>query len=258
MEWWEMTPWKSALACLIGCAIAATGRAEETAITVAAADSTCAAVREVGKLFLERHRVRVDPVCKSSGRLAKGIAGGAISTDFFISANQEWMDELVATGHVSLAAVRSLWSNVLAVAAPRGGSLRIESLDDLAQPTVRRILIGDPGTAPFGRYTKQSLEQAGIWEKVLPRVTSRKNISLLVDSLAGADDGTVGILFASHLDDRIRVLATIPAPLHDPIRYFSAPLKAAEGKAPVAAFAAFVESAEAKEIFRKFGFGIVE
>lgn len=253
-----MKPWGRILAGLVGCMMTVTGRADDAAITVAAADSTCAAVREVGKLFLDRHRVRVDPVCKSSGRLAKGIVGGAISTDFFISANHEWMDELIASGHISAAAVRSLWSNVLVVAAPRGSSLRIESLDDLAKPAVHRLLIGDPGTAPFGRYTKQSLEQAGIWEKVLPRVTSRKNISLLVDSLAGADDGTVGILFASHLDDRIGILATIPAPLHDPIRYFSAPLKAAEGRAPVAAFAGFVETAEAREIFRKHGFGIVE
>lgn len=253
-----MKAWGRVLAGLVGCTIAATGRADDAAITVAAADSTCAAVREVGKLFHDRHRIRVDSVCKSSGRLVKGIVGGAISADFFISANQEWMDEMVAAGLVSLAAVRSLWTNVLVVAAPRGSSLRIGSLAELKEPAMRQLLIGDPGTAPFGRYTKQSLETAGIWGDVLPRVASRKNISLLVDSLAGAADGTAGILFASHLDDRIGILATIPAPLHDPIRYFSAPLKAAEDRAPVAAFTAFVESAEAREIFRKYGFGIVE
>lgn len=253
-----MKPWLALLGILFGCLSLSPGAAaqEEARVVVAVADSTCDAIQEAGKLFAAGRNLRMEYICKSSGRLAKGIIGGAISADFYVSASQDWMDEMIAAGRIDRAQSRGLWSNGLVVAVPRESPLRLAALEELAGPAPRRLLIGDPGTAPFGRYTKQALEKAGLWDRVLPLVATRKNISLVADALAESDGATAGILFATHLDERLRVLMTVPGDLHDPIRYFSAPLKAARDSPSAIAFGAFLETAEATEVFLKAGFRI--
>lgn len=223
-------------------------------LRLALANSTCDAMKRVGDLYRRNRAVEIGYICKSSGLLAKGLAGGALAADIFVSANAEWMDYVVDKGLVARANVASPWGNALVLAVPAGSSLRIERWDELAMPRVRKILIGDPSNAPFGRYAKQALEAAGLWERVKDKIETRKNIELLAESLAAADAGTAGILFKSNLTDRLRETLAVNQSWHQPIRYYLAPLDAAADNAELAPFLGFLRGRAAREIFRAEGF----
>jgi len=95
-----------------------------------------------------------------------------------------------------------------------------------------------------------------LWERVKDKIQTRKNIELLAESLSTSSPSTVGILFKSNLTDQLRQLHTIKKTLHEPIRYYMAPLKASSGNAEVVAFLKFMQSKPVKDIFQAEGFDV--
>jgi len=95
-----------------------------------------------------------------------------------------------------------------------------------------------------------------LWDRVKDKIQTRKNIELLADSLGTSSPGTVGILFKTNLTDQLRPLHTVKKALHQPIRYYMAPLKASAGNAEVAAFLEFMQSKPAQDIFQAEGFDV--
>jgi molybdate transport system substrate-binding protein len=218
-------------------------------LTLAVANSTCGAIKQVGARFREQHDVEIAYICKSSGLLAKGLRGAAIVADVYVSANRPWMDYMIELGLVAPEAVVSPWGNALVVATPRHSKLDLHDWQALASDAVGTILIGDPSSAPFGRYAKQALEKTVLWERVRPKIETRMHISLLAEALAGADDRTVGILYASNLTDDLRSVCAVERSWHAPIRYFVAPVGDAAERAEVKAFTTFLQTPAAREIF---------
>ena len=225
-------------------------------LTLAVANSTCDAVKKAGDLYSRGRDVRFNYICKSSGLIAKGLRGGAISADVFISADREWMDYMIEHGLVSTKRVTSPWGNILQVAVPLNSPLRFNEWNDLVSDRVKTILIGDPGTAPFGRYTKQALERTGLWERIRPKIATKKNITLLAEALEKADADTVGILFKSNLTGRLRAVHTVDRKWHEPIRYYMAPVGNAAENAQVTDLLAFLLSPAVQEIFKAEKFDI--
>lgn len=225
-------------------------------LKLALANSTCDAMNRVEALYRENHPVRFTNLCKSSGLLAKGLHGSALNADIFVSADREWMDFAVDNGLVASDRVFSPWGNALVVATPKTSLLQRLDWPDLASDRVTAILIGDPSTAPFGRYAKEALVASGIWDQVKGKIETRKNIELLADSLATSSPSTVGILFKTNLTDQLRQLHAVDKKLHNPIRYYVAPLRASAGNAEVAAFVEFMQSKAVKDIFQDEGFDV--
>lgn len=225
-------------------------------LTLALANSTCGVMEKAIAAYPERATTRFKVICKSSGLLAKGLHGGALQADIFLSADREWMDFAVEKGLVAASRVTSLWSNELVVAVPKTSQIRRLDWNALASDKVERLLIGDPSHAPFGRHAKEALEAAGLWDKVRHKIETRKNIELLGESLAAAGPSTAGITFRTNVDDRIRILSTVDPALHSPIRYAVAPLKASAGKPEVVAFLKFLQGRTARDIFRADGFSV--
>lgn len=225
-------------------------------LTLALANSTCDAMNKVGDLYRASHPVQFTYLCKSSGLLAKGLHGGALNADIFISADREWMDFAVENGLVAADRVSSPWGNVLVVAIPKDSPIQRLDWQDLASGKVTAILIGDPSTAPFGRHAKEALEASGLWDRVKGKIQTRKNIELLADSLASSSPSTVGILFKTNLTDQLRQLHTVKRSLHSPIRYHMAPLNASAGNPEVAAFLKFMHSKAVRDIFQAEGFEV--
>ena len=225
-------------------------------LTLALAHSTCDAMKKAGALYRANHPVRFTHLCKSSGLLAKGLHGGALHADIFVSADREWMDFAVENGLVSADRVFSPWGNALVVATPKSSPMQRLRWDELASDKVTTILIGDPSTAPFGRHAKEALEASGLWERVKDKIQTRKNIELLADSLATSPPGTVGILFSTHLTDRLRQLHSVDKDLHKPVHYYIGPLKASEGNMDAAAFLKFMHSKAVRDIFQAEGFDV--
>jgi molybdate transport system substrate-binding protein len=223
-------------------------------LTLAVANSTCKAIKRIGHMYQQQHDVTLKYLCKSSGLLARGLHGDAIHADIYISANREWMDYLVDAELVSPEQVVSPWGNELVVATPL--SSRITDFDwrDLASERVGSILIGDPGSAPFGRYTKQALMFTDLWRSVRHKIQTKKNVSLLAETLAEASPDTIGILFLSNVSDSLRVIHTVDPSWHAAIQYCLAPLKRVQTEAEVISLLDYLQSDAARAVFRKEGF----
>ncbi|MDP2961920.1 MAG: molybdate ABC transporter substrate-binding protein [Sulfurimicrobium sp.] len=225
-------------------------------LKLALANSTCDAMEKVVDLYRANNPVKFTLSCKSSGLLAKGLRGGALNADIFVSADREWMDFVVESGLVSADRVFSPWGNSLVVAVPKNSPIQGLDWQELASDKITVILIGDPSTAPFGRYAKEALEASGLWERVKGKIQTRKNIELLAESLATSSASTAGILFKTNLTDQLRQLHSVRKSLHSPIRYYMAPLKASAGNAEVTGFLKFMQSNAVKDIFRAEGFDV--
>ena len=228
-------------------------QAEE--LTLAIANSTCKAIKKIGGLYVQQHEdVRLNYICKSSGRLAKGLHGNAIEADIYLSANRQWMDYMIDAGLVSQTDVSHPWGNELVVATPLRSSITNFKWADLKSDKVKSILIGDPSTAPFGRYAKQALKATNLWKEVRRKIHTKKHITLLVERLAEAEPAAVGILFPSNVNSKLRVLHRIDPELHDPIQYYLAPVKNEHPKEHIAPLISFIQSDSGQAVFLDEGF----
>ena len=68
---------------------AAHAQAQAGELTLAMANSTCDAMNKVEALYRATRPVRFTYICKSSGLLAKGLSGGALKADVFVSADRD-------------------------------------------------------------------------------------------------------------------------------------------------------------------------
>lgn len=223
-------------------------------LTLAVANSTCTTVQKVGALYQQEHPVELEYRCKASGLLAKGLRGRAIRADVYLSANRAWMDYMVESGLVSRQRVVSPWGNTLAVAARKESPLRLTHWEDLTSPKVKTLLLGDPSTAPFGRYAKEALESTGLWERVRVKVATKKHITLLADTLADGGLDTVGILFTTNIGDELRILYRLDPEWHSPVDYYLAPVGPAADDAEVNSLLKFMQGEAAREVFEAAGF----
>lgn len=244
--------------CLLTAVIISSNIATADQLIVAAANSTCTSLEKIAESFRRQHAVDVELICKSSGRLAKGLTGSSIQADIFISANQKWIEYANVNGIVVMDSITTLWGNTLVVAAPMPSTLEITSLSDLAGSNVKTVIIGDPGTAPFGRYAKQAMKACDIWDKIRSKVNTRKHISLAASTLGKADKNTVGILYVTNIDNSLKILYTINESLHDPIRYYAALTTKGNDNPNAELFLHFLSGYETNDIIKDAGFKVLD
>lgn len=225
---------------------------------LALADSVCSVMKRAGAAFSAESSVSVQFTCKSSGLLAQGIRAGIIKADFFLSANKKWMDKMVTDGLVEQTQVESLWANELIVVGPSGINKNyLKSVNDLKDKDIKTIYIGEPSRAPFGRYAKNALKKAGLWQGLRDKIATRKNISLAIQSVAKGSGSTVGIIYHSGLDSSLEMLFTISQDLSGEILYYFAPLKASKDNADLKKFIKFIQGEKTARLFQKAGFIVV-
>lgn len=242
------------LICATGFVSITTAHASE--LNLAVANSTCSAIKKVGQIFAKRNDIAINYICKSSGRLAKGLNGRSIKADIYVSANRKWMDYMIKNGLVNAAKVTSPWGNELVVATRKDSQLKITDWTELSSEKVKAILIGDPGTAPFGRYAKQAMQSTGIWEKVKNKIETKKHITLLAETLAEADANTVGVLFASNVNEKHREIYSVNTSWHPSIRYYMAPIEKTVKNEKLDLLLRFIQGSEVREVFRSKGFKV--
>ena len=112
-------------------AITAVNAAEPETITVFAAASMTDALEELARQYnesTETRNVKVRFSFAASSTLARQIEAGA-PADIFISANEEWMDYLVAKNLIATATRVSPVGNTLVMVAPTDSPLAAVEID---------------------------------------------------------------------------------------------------------------------------------
>lgn len=223
-------------------------------LTVSAAASLTDSFREIAAAFEKQHpstTVRLN--FAASGTLLQQIARGA-PVDVFASADLATMDK-AQSGNLIVAAQRKNFAqNTLVMIVPAEGGANLAKLDDLRQPSVRRIAVGNPDSVPVGRYTRAAMTKAGLWESLGPKWINAQSVRQVLDYVARGevDVGFVYATDAAIMKDRVRVVYTVP--LEEPVTYPIAPIATASDPAMAQVFVDFVLGAQAQEILGRYGF----
>jgi molybdate transport system substrate-binding protein len=235
--------------------VLAAGLARAGDLHVSAASSLSNAFKEVAGRYEARHAgTRVLLNFGASGALLQQMAKGA-PVDVFASADTETMDLAAKQGLVAGGERRDFARNSLVVVVPRDSRIPLKRLQDLGQPGVQKVAIGNPASVPAGRYTKHALESAKLWPGISAKAIHTQNVRQSLDYVARGevDAGFVYASDAAVMQDRVRVAFEVP--LDIAIRYPIARTAAALDAQEAQRFVDFVLSPAGQAVLARYGFG---
>jgi molybdate transport system substrate-binding protein len=229
-------------------------------ITAAAAADMSAALPQLVDAYTKKTGQTLKLSFGSSGNLTNQIRNGA-PFDVFFSADEEYPQQLIAEG---LAAKDTLYRYAvgrLVLWVPGDSPLDLSKLgmQALLDPSVKKISIANPATAPYGRAAESALRHFGIYGQVSSRLVLGENVSQAAQFVESSN-AQAGLIALSH--------ALAPA-LKDKGRYWTVPLDAyptlnqaavvlARSKQRDAArrFLEFLRSPEATSLLSGYGFSL--
>jgi molybdate transport system substrate-binding protein len=234
---------------------AAAKDAEPPELLVFAAASLTNALGELSPAFEKQTGIKVKLSFAASSALARQIESGA-AADVFVSADQEWMDYLQTRSLLNDESRRDLVGNHLVLIAPADSKLELKIAPGFALAAALgdgRLSTGDPDTVPAGKYAKAALTKLGVWESIEPKLVRAENVRSAM-MFVSRGEAPLGIVYSTdaQVDPKVRVIDTFPDDTHAPITYPAAVTKTAKEQAN--AYLQFLGSAEARDIWKKFGF----
>src|SRR3984957_13342854 len=229
-------------------------------ITVAAAADMSAALPELVAAYTKKTGQTVKLSFGASGNLTNQIRNGA-PFDVFFSADEQYPQQLITEG---LAAKDTLYRYAigrLVLWVPNDSPLDLQKLEikALLDPSVKKVSIANPATAPYGRAAEATLRHFGIYDQVSSRLVIGENISQAAQFVESGN-AQAGLVALSH--------ALAPA-MKDKGRYWTVPLDAyltlnqaavvlSKSRQQDAArkFLEFLHTPEAASLLKSYGFSL--
>ncbi|MBI2205587.1 MAG: molybdate ABC transporter substrate-binding protein [Candidatus Rokubacteria bacterium] len=221
-------------------------------LTVFAAADLAFAFKEIVPLFERATGARVTLGVGSTGNFAHQIAAGA-PADVFFAANETFVDDLVARGHV-VAETRTLYARGrIVLATGRRVGTKLTDLRQLTGPDIRKIAIANPQHAPYGKAAEQALRAVGLWDTLTPKLVYGENVrhALQFVQSGAADAGIVALSVANVAEI---VWTPIEPSLHQPLNQVAAVVRRSAVPQLGMAFIRFVNGPDARPIMKRFGF----
>ncbi|HOY22846.1 MAG TPA: molybdate ABC transporter substrate-binding protein [Cellvibrio sp.] len=235
-----------------------TSRAHAEAVNLYAAASLTDVLTELSDVYQKQHpNAVIKKSFAGSSTLAKQIENGA-PADIFISADKDWADYLQKRGLLNNESRKDLLGNQLVLIAPstRNVNVLMDPAFNLNTSFSGHLCTGDPAFVPVGKYAKQALIYYNWWENIESRIVSTEDVRT---ALAFVERGecSLGIVYKTdaQLSKKVKVVATFPAASHRPIEYPSALTKNAGAESK--AFWVFLQGDQAKAVFMRYGFSLI-
>jgi molybdate transport system substrate-binding protein len=240
---------------LVVCFLAAAPAATPVEVTVYAAASLRDALQAVAPVCEPLAGAHLVFNFGASNDLARQIAA-ANKADLFFSADEAQMDKVASEGLLDAASRRSLLSNHLAVVVPGDSKAGLRSAADLA--SVNRLALANPDAVPAGRYAKEWLTKAGVWEKIAPKVAPFPDVRATLAAVdAGSVDAGVVYMTDATIAHGARVAFAVPDSEGPRISYPLAVLKDRPAIEVARRVASCLASDDARKVFEHFGFKTV-
>jgi molybdate transport system substrate-binding protein len=226
------------------------------AVTVYAAASLTNAVNELDTIYEQKNKTEVKTSYAGSSTLAKQIEAGA-PADVFMSADVQWMDYLQNKQLVAPADRINLLGNRLVIITPKDHpvKLKMDKNFDTTKVIQGKLCTGDTKSVPVGKYAKQALTSLGWWDKVVPRLVETEDVRAALNFVARGEC-QVGIVYATDaaISKDVVVAGIFPENTHPPIIY---PVGLTKKNAESIKFYKFLQSGQAKNVFKKYGFSVL-
>ena len=136
---------------------------------------------------------------------------------------------------------------------PRDSQGHIEKLEDLAGPSVRFVSIAQPEAAPYGAAAVESLRNAGIWDRVQPKIVYASNINMSRQFAATGNADAAFTAYALVRNEPGKVIV-IDEKLHRPIDQALGIVSASPRQADARRFVSFLTTGEGRAILERFGY----
>jgi molybdate transport system substrate-binding protein len=248
-----MTRFAFLAAMLIGCK-----PAPRAALTIAAASDLKFALDELLVRYRKRHpQTDVLVTYGSSGNFYAQLTQQA-PFDVFLSADVDFPKKLAAAGH-GLDAVFPYAVGHLVVWVPKSSPQALDKLGikALTEPTMQKVAIANPKTAPYGRAAVAALQSLGVYATVEPKLVFGENVAQAAQFVrSGAADGGVIALSIALAEEMQRAghYWNVPLESYPTLEQGGLILKWAKAPEEARRFRDFFQSAEARAVLDKFGF----
>lgn len=225
-------------------------------LTIFAGAASMPALRELGPAYEKKTGIKVEITSSGSGAVLAQFMQEEFG-DLYIPGSDDFMDKAEAKDAVLKDTRAVLVYLVPAICVPKGNPKSIKSLQDLSREDMR-VVIGDVDSVCLGDIAKAVLTEAGLWEKVEPRIATYASSceDTLNRLLMGEADVIIGWdVFARQNPDKVESLPltqksarvrNIPAAV---IKWSRQPEKAKE-------LINFFRSPEGREIWTKHGYTV--
>ena len=237
---------------VLGGAVTAPGRAQPVPILVFAAADLGPAFKLIVPTFERKTGSDVTMVLGSTGMLAQQIRNGA-PADVFFAANESFVNDLAAE-NLTLRETATLYARGrVAAVTLKSNPIRIDRLEDLNNPRVKRIALANPQHAPYGLAARQALEAAGLWKTLEPRLVFGENVQQAVQFVrSGSADA--GLVARSVADTPDLAWTLVDDSLHAPLNQVAVALARTKQPAAATSFIEFVNGTQGRAVMRQFGF----
>ena len=227
---------------------------EELMVFVAA--SMADAAEEIGDRYQRSTGVSVAFNFGASQSLARQASDGA-PADVIITAGRYPMDFLSESGNIAAGPVFLLSNELVIVARPDIGE--VDDLEDLLDPRIDIVALADPELAPAGRYAREALQNAGLWETLQPKVVWGGDVrAALAYVETGSADAAIVYRTDALVAEGAAIAGVVPQESYGPIEYPAAVLAAAPLLEEAREFIDFLSGNEARRVFREHGFIVLE
>jgi molybdate transport system substrate-binding protein len=221
-------------------------------LAIAAASNLTEVFQVVGTEFEKVTGIHAVFSFGSTARLTQQIENGA-PWDVFAAADTEHIEQLERKGLLAPRSRAIYATGILALWLPSGANpaMRVEGLTD---PSVRVIAIAKPELAPYGLAARESLQHAGIWEKVEPKVVYAENISMAKQYGATGNADAVFTAYALVQSETKGRVIQVPESMHQPIRQALGIIGASKSQSLARQFRDFLMTGEGHTILLRYGY----
>lgn len=230
------------------------GLAQAGEVTISAASSLTNVFQDIARSYeTEYVDARVMLNFGGSGGLLQQIAKGA-PVDVFASADQETMDIAAMQNLLAADTRQDFARNTLVLIVPSDSPIRLGQLADLQQSSVERVAIGNPASVPAGRYSRQALTAANLWDNVQDKVINTQSVRQSLDYVARGEVAAA-LVYATDarlMKDKVKLAFTVP--LEADISYPIAQVCDSANSDEAKRFINYLQSPVGQDILARHGF----
>jgi molybdate transport system substrate-binding protein len=223
-------------------------------ITVAAAANLTEVAQTLGSEF--EAQTKIHPVFSfgSTAQLATQIENSA-PFDVFLAADAEHVDKLAGENLLAPGSSAVYAVGVLAMWIPPGSKAHVTNLADLKTSDVKVIAVANPKLAPYGAATVESLQHAGIWDAVMPKIVYAENINMAKQYGTSKNADAVFTAYSLVLKEAGKVIQ-IDEALHQPIVQKLGIVARSQHTDDAKKFTGFVLGEPGRAILMRYGYTI--
>ena len=230
------------------------GQPPKREVTVAAAANLAEVFQVLGPRF--EAATGVHPVFSfaSTAQLALQIENSA-QYDVYAAADVEHVEQLEKKGLLVPGSRVVYATGILALWIPPGSAAKIDSVDGLVQPAVKVIALAKPELAPYGLAARETLQHAGIWDRVQSRIVYADNINMAKQYGASGNADAVFTAYSLVLKEAGKVIK-VDEKLHKPIDQALGIVAASKHRDTAQQFVDFLLKGQGRDILADSGYRV--